>query len=206
MITHAYSVREPWGWLTIDGFKLCEIRSRPFAKNLIGQWVALHCSSNSEVGDANLMEDVVMIDQEIEDILEDEKWDDDKEANNRLFGYSEIIGLVKIVGSVYLEDEHDTEALDQLVALLADDKRSPRQKSNIEPDEWLCPDAHHWVIGDVHRFKTPIQCLGRLGIWKLPPALKTLVNQQAKKQPHHPRGESVATPIIFEKPRRAHRV
>lgn len=200
-ITHALSIREPFGYLITAGFKLAEIRSVPFPKKFVGPtWVAVHAAmSREELGDEDLSDYLVDLDEELGDIMMDERWGTD---GRRLFGYSEIIGAMRVNHS-FVADDATEEQWDRWADAMH--ARSERCATGIEPNEFL-DEQHNWIIDDVYRFQSPIVCIGRLGVWPLDRILSKLVNAEmakAIKTGGAKRSDPVGKPVIYQMPKGA---
>lgn len=200
LITHALSVQEPYAWLMVDGFKTNENRSRAFpGTHELPKWIAIHASTNSLAGDYDLIEDICSLSKTLDTILDDKKWDDDK---NWLFCYAEIIGAVKVVDSIWVAEKDCEESIENAgrwgdIVRESTDKGRPFE-SDVDPMSWFSPGTHHWVLADRVRFRTTIRCRGRLGVWPMPPELQRMVHQSMKERPLG-RGESYEKTVEFEK-------
>jgi hypothetical protein len=200
IIERALTIQEPYCWLISNGYKLTECRSVAFPKTLPRpSWVAIHASlSTDSLHDRDLLEYVANISPEVLEILNDPRW---KYGGDQAFTLSQIVGAMRVVDSIHGECPSQEE-IDRVKA--AYDARSERCRTDVDPFEFLSDEHHNWIIDDVYRFHRPIVCVGKLGVWSLEPALKTIVNQQfnyAVKNGPLNRAEPLGKSIIFQLPK-----
>lgn len=200
IITHALSVREPYGYLIAAGWKPVEIRSVGFPKNHpLPTWIAIHTSINrDEISDGYLMQDVASMSDDLYQIFDHQKWEDN--PKHRMFACSEIIGAMRVVGSVPGDCEDESQ-----LQIIRDawSGRSDRCRTEIDPREWLSEEGHNWIIDDAVRFKNPIVCKGLLNVWRMPVKLAALTNVQfveSIKTGGIARDEAYGVPTVFDMP------
>lgn len=192
------SVREPYAHLLVSGIKTIENRSTPFpAKHKLPVWVAIHASQSldafAEVDEIGLL---VVSDQRINAAwnkpFDEEKYKDVPVGKwPRIFGRSEIIGAVRVIGSVpYGEDEFI---------------KDPKEVFAAYPDpdsygDWAAGE-HCWVLDKAIRFKYPIVTIGKLGVRVMPPDLKAIVNVVARDSVLSDPGDAYGKPIVHQLPK-----
>lgn len=200
MITQSLSCHEPWAWLLTNGYKLFEVRSTPMPKRIdTPTWVAIHASMSSDtISDGDLMIETAEMDDEIFSVWSNERFRRDE----RIFGFSEIVGAVRFAGSI-AADASDDE-FDAMGDLIVD--RHDRCVKNISPTAFFSdePGAHNWIVTDAIRFHRPIVSIGHLGIRTMSPILSRLVSEQFSHAINNgslPWNFPLGTPIVYQWPK-----
>lgn len=201
VVTHALSIKEPYAWCVASGWKPVEVRSVPFPSNrTLPVWVAIHVSSDRSVLASDEMGEVASYDDRIWDLWSDQSWDG---GNKRLFACSEIIGAMRIVGSVNGEDPTE----EQIYMILAawSGRSSRLRKSGCDPRDWVSDDGFNWIIDDVYRFRRPIVCKGALNVWAMNPELARFVNRELQRTIERGTNEcgSYEPALVYEMPKGA---
>jgi hypothetical protein len=148
------SVRQPWAGLLVSGVKRFEVRS--WAPALAPGWVLIHASSGRAVGLGELYE---------------------YRAFNkalRLAGMEDQGGWVQraVIGAVKFAAFLDTWKVEQ----------QPKHLSEI--DRMMigeAPDRFLWKVVEAKTFRKPIQCHGKLNLWKPTDALSRKLDQAIKR-------------------------
>src|SRR5690606_29571127 len=134
-VTHALSVREPFGWALTTGFKTVENRTWAFParRHPLPAWIAIHTSLDMTDFYHDSL-DVIDVHPAVEEAFEDPR-------GHRFIGRSEIIGVVRVVDCV---STSDPEALESALGNL---EQSPRIFGGINPKEWIADsDGYAWLI------------------------------------------------------------
>lgn len=143
------SVRQPWAWAIVNGYKTIENRSTPFPSTLpIPSWIVIHASKTKYPA--------VTWEKELSSLklaLEFSGIHSIQIPNRNEFRYGQIVGLAKIVQA----------------------GPKPRDIENY----WWSMDKHAYDIGASARYTGTIRSKGQLGFGKMvkqPTVLSTLVH------------------------------
>ena len=171
----AISIRQPWAWAIINGFRPVELRT--WATNFRGT-IAVHASqSRSDMTD--MVESYL---RNLHPMIDNAIMSSDADAEAGIGSYPVIRGgrpvnptsqfhFGAIVGTVDIVDCLTIEEAFAMVEVPNRADGSPAAR--IHPMDWVDEDAtgYVWLVQNAVKFANPIEARGKLSLFAMPPDL-----------------------------------
>lgn len=178
------SIREPWAWATVRGWKSIENRTwKPGKSNVFPFSMVVAASSSRD--DLTLESDhyLQMVDNKKKELFKDY----DRPCigkQTKLFRPGCVLGIVSVIGVVDGSNCWKIERVKPIIEKAGFGEWYERKtaEKGIDPDRWAQSGSIWWLVDPVVQFSRPIPYKGALNLWKVKPELASHIAGRLARQ------------------------